>query len=113
MSKRKLLVKIAGSWFRVTSLDGIQVDTGEQFSNLFLNELQEANIICTNGEEPKQAPQQKQDVDYNEIRIEMAKAYIQSYGEQTHDHTSKSFAEKAFNFANEFVKKLIENQINP
>jgi hypothetical protein len=112
MSKKNLYVKIDKYWYRATDMCGVDCENGEVFSSLFLDHIEDVRI-CGEGEVfQKQAQQQEQAVDYNAIRIEMAKAYIQAYGEQTYEHSSNSFAEKAFNFANEFVKKLIENPIN-
>jgi hypothetical protein len=74
MKDKNVFVKIGGRWYRITDMSGVDCINGEQYSDLFIDHIEDVKICGEGDVFQKQAQQQTQDsIDYAKIQADVAK----------------------------------------
>jgi hypothetical protein len=104
MIKKDLYVKISGRWYRVTSADGIDAISGEEF-HLFIGDLEDAKVINEGGAVKEPATQQP-NFDVIAAKIQLANTFVANCDPSENEYRT---AEQAVRFADTVIENILKS----
>jgi hypothetical protein len=105
MIKKDLYVKISGRWYRVTSADGIDAISGEEF-HLFLDDLEDAKVINEGVAVKEPTTQQQPNFDVISAKIQLANTFVANCDPSENEYRT---AEQAVRFANTVIENILKS----